>query len=108
MNGPSSSSSVAAGAALWASSGGGDVVPTFAGASSASLKCADTARFADPEDFNADPDVERAADDDAAWAGASGDEGACAADDAWAVLSALRRICAALSSLKSTAGALES
>jgi hypothetical protein len=59
MNGLSSSSSVAAGAALWAS-----VVPSFAGASSDSLKCADTARFADPEAFNADAEVERAADDE--------------------------------------------
>jgi hypothetical protein len=59
MNGLSSSSSVAAGAALWAY-----VVPSFAGASSESLKCADTARFADPEVFNADAEVERVADDD--------------------------------------------
>jgi hypothetical protein len=48
---PFFSSSVSAGAALWAY-----VVPLFAGASSESLKCADAARFVDPEVLIADAD----------------------------------------------------
>jgi hypothetical protein len=54
-----SSSSGAAGDALRAF-----VVPSFAGASSVSVECADTARFADPGALNAEAEQGRAADDD--------------------------------------------
>jgi hypothetical protein len=107
MNGSSASSSLAAGAALWAASGGAAADGAFAGASAASSKCADTDRFGAPEVLKADGVVARAADDDGAWAATAGAWDAFAAV-AWAVLSAFRRICAELSFLKSTAGAADS